>query len=213
MVGKSNNFPAAPPIYACINVYDDAGWLERCLWSLDGKVEAIIVVDGAYAGFPHEIPYSTDGTIELAKEVADIVITRKSAWPNEIVKRNAYIPHVPNNKWWLRIDADEELQGEFTEPLDGNCYMVMLERTDGSNNPYPVHALFKKHPSSRYHGTHHAVHLNDEILVKSVKPVYPGVKLLHHCQSRDVKRAERKGTYYRESLAPSEREFRSANGL
>lgn len=206
------NLPV-PPIFACINVYDDVEWLVGCLHSLRGKVEGIIVVDGAYVGFPHDKPYSTDGTVEVAKEFADVVVETERAWPNEIIKRNHYLGYVPDGKWWLRIDADEEFAGEFSEPLTEDCYMLALQRTDGSADPYPIHALFRKYADSRYHGTHHAVWHGGECLVKKDAPAYPGVTIRHHCQARDAGRVQRKGEYYRRTLAPSERVFRKANGL
>lgn len=170
--------PGIPPVYACINIYEDAKWLEMCLNSLEGKVKAVIVVDGAYEGFPHETPWSEDGTVELALERADVVVETKRAWPNEVTKRDYYLRYVPDGKWWLRIDADEELKGNFDAPLEGDCMMLMLQRDDGSD-AYPIHALFRKHPDSRYFGTHHSVWRGDDLLIRREDwPVYSGASLI-----------------------------------
>lgn len=200
--------PSTPPVTACINVYNDVGWLEKCLDSLQGKVEATVVVDGAYEGFPHDKPYSTDGTIELARQRADVVVTNTKLWPTEIVKRHHYLGYVREGRWWLRIDADEELVGSFEQPLAGVCYRIMLERTDGVK-PYPIHALFKKGPHSRIFGTHHAVWYRRTLLPKLEDlPVYGGVTLLHHIAERNQGRIEAKGKYYRETYPVVEGEFR-----
>jgi len=207
------NTPPVLPIYACINVFEDAEWLKKCLTSLAGKVAGIIVVDGAYAGFPHEKPWSEDGTVEIAKAIADVTVETMQAWLNEIVKRNQYLKYVPDGAWWLRIDADEELVGDFTEPLQGDCYMLDWQRTDDSDSGCPTYALFRKYPDSEYRGTHHAVWHDGQCIIKGAVPVYKRARLIHHCQERDAARIERKGTYYREVLEPSEREFRKAHGL
>lgn len=197
-----------PPVTACINVFNDVDWLSKCLQSLRGKVKATVVVDGAYEGFPHEKPYSTDGTIELAKEFADVVITKDTAWANEIVKRNHYIRYIQDDEWWMRIDADEELEGEFGEPLEGVCYQIMLHRTDNVL-PYPIHALFRKDSSSRIYGTHHSVWYGRTLLPKLEDlPVYPGVTLIHYNNDRCQERVKAKGIYYRNALRESERAFR-----
>jgi len=190
-------------------VFNDAGWLEKCLKSLQGKVKAIVVVDGAYEGFPHERPYSTDGTIELAREFADVVVTNNTAWESETIKRHHYIRYVPENEWWLRIDADEELEGYIPEGLEGVCYRIMLKRAGSSVPEYPIHALFRRGPHSRIYGTHHSVWWYRTLLPKLEDwPILPGCRLLHHQNARDTARTKAKGVYYRTALLDTEKDFR-----
>lgn len=197
-----------PPVTACINVFNDVEWLEKCAASLQGKVKAIVVVDGAYEGFPHDKPYSTDGTIELARQFADIVVTKDTAWESETVKRNHYVKYVPKNEWWLRIDADEEFRGNIPPDLQGVCYRIELQRTEDPIG-YPIHALFKKGAHSRIYGTHHSVWWYRSLLPKLEDlPVLSGCKLVHHAAERDVERVKQKSAYYRNALRESEREFR-----
>lgn len=197
-------------------MYQDAKWLEQCLRSLcepTPKVDSIVVVDGAYEGFPHEQPYSTDGTLELAEQYADVVVRTKHAWKNEIVKRNYYIQFVPDNAWWLRIDADEELVGDFRtfrpEPDQLAGYM-RIKRVD-MDDSFPVMCLYKKGETSRYYGTHHSVWYEDKLLPKletNEVPVYQGAMLLHYTNLRSVERRDARGIYHREALQPQEAAFR-----
>lgn len=206
-VGMNAN-PAQPPVIACINVFQDAEWLERCIASLEGKVAAIVVADGAYEGFPCDKPWSTDGTLDIAKEHADVVIQKGTPWASETAKRNHYVEYVPEGAWWLRIDADEEFTGDFREPFEGVCMRIMLERTDNVQ-PYPIHALFKKGRHSRYFGTHHSVWWGRTLLVKLEDlPVYPGIRLLHHHSERSRERQLAKGRGYYPVLKEVEGGFR-----
>jgi len=208
MGGGNNLPPSTPPVTACVNVYNDVEWLRKCLTSLQGKVRATVVVDGAYQGFPHEKPYSTDGTIELAREFADIVVTRESAWESETVKRNHYIQYVPEGEWWLRIDADEELEGEIPAELEGVCYRIELRRT-GTSVHYPIHALFKRGKHSRIYGTHHSVWWYRTLLPKLEDiQVLPGCKIQHHGMERCKERTKAKSAYYKGALRSTERDFR-----
>lgn len=198
-----------PPVTACINVFQDAAWLERCIASLEGKVKAIVVVDGAYEKFPHEKPWSTDGTLDIAKAKADVVVTRQTVWPTETDKRNHYIRYVPEGEWWLRIDADEELVGSFYTPFEGVCHQLMLDRTDGAQS-YPIHALFRRGGHSRYYGCHHAVWYGQTLLTKDEGvPVYPGVRLLHHHSERSRERQLAKGKGYYPVIKEIECGFRA----
>lgn len=209
--------PLVPPITACLNVYQEAKWLERCLRSLlepYRKVECIVVVDGAYAGFPHECPRSTDGTLEIAERFADIVVSKDTAWENEVIKRNFYVQFVPEGHWWLRIDGDEILKGDFSQFTPEPSDFAFCLNTAPSNgiNPYPIHALYRKEATSRYYGTHHAVWFDRTLVPKLEEgrecPLFSGASLPHFRSERDKERVEAKGEYYKNSLQESEREFR-----
>ncbi len=203
-----------PPsrIFACLNVFEEGRTIERCLKSLVGKVEKIIVIDGAYKEFPHEKPYSTDGTIETARQYADVIVTANEPWENEIVKRNFYLRFVPVGTYWLRIDGDETLEGEFPKDMTEDAYMMLLYRTD-KVGPYPIHAVFKRTEHSYYYGTNHAVHNGNKLLVKENATILGRAALRHHIQdSRSDERIARKGEYYK-WLNQAESGFRSANRL
>ena len=93
-------------LIACFNIYNEAAVLEEALQAVKGKVDKIIVVDGAYEKFPHQIPYSTDGSIEIAVRYADELISPRKAWKSEIEKRNAYLIGKPGDVY-LTLDGHE----------------------------------------------------------------------------------------------------------
>lgn len=89
-------------ISACLVVHNEEKYIERCLESISGAVDEIIVVhDGE----------CTDKTLEICKEYTDKIFVRNYVGVAE--------PHRPfsfgqaSGEWILRIDADEYLSPEL----------------------------------------------------------------------------------------------------
>lgn len=193
-------------IYGCVIVYNDAGFLEGSLQSLKGKVDRIVVVDGAYAKFPHEIAYSTDKSLEIARKLADIVIETKNPWATEQQKRNSYLLASPGDYYFV-LDADEKLEGDLSslseEPFG---YEVTIERGD-----FPLMTIFRcfKHQRGlHYYGTHHALWLDGVLLNNQEKQTLSSGRIIHLTDQRTRERVMEKGIYYRD-LLEAERSFRS----
>lgn len=227
-------------IIGAVNAYQDAALLARCLPALRRVVDLLIVVDGVYAGFPayDARPYSTDGTLDVAADLADVVVLPpfgasglRAPWPTEIAKRCAYLMG-QRDDYYLVVDADEVVEVldadgrvnpsgrvDVAELVERDDWLVMLARDADATDPYPIHRLFRHRDGIRYHGAHHAVHLGEHIVHprglerEAPDSVFPRLRLRHLWNQRDADRVERKGVYYREILTPSEREFRAANGL
>ncbi|MFA7099951.1 MAG: glycosyltransferase family 2 protein [Eubacteriales bacterium] len=86
-----------PFISACMMVKDEAANLQRCLSSLTGLVDEIIVVDTG----------STDETVKIAESFNAKVYHHP--WANDFSKhRNQSILYA-NGEWILIVDADEEV--------------------------------------------------------------------------------------------------------
>ncbi|MEN6431072.1 MAG: hypothetical protein ABFC80_09580, partial [Coriobacteriales bacterium] len=68
-----------------ISAYQEARMLPMALGCLPDC--RVIVVDGAYQAFPHETPYSDDGTLEIARAWGAEVVEVSTAWPDQIAKR------------------------------------------------------------------------------------------------------------------------------
>lgn len=83
-------------ISACLVVYNEESVIERCLESIVGLVDEIIVV--------HDGP-CTDRTLEIAKKFTDKVFVRKHVGIMEAHLVFAF-KHAAGD-WLLRIDADE----------------------------------------------------------------------------------------------------------
>jgi glycosyltransferase involved in cell wall biosynthesis/Tfp pilus assembly protein PilF len=87
----------APTISACLIVKDEEANLPRCLASLQGKVDQIVVVDTG----------STDRTVELAEKQGAKVF--HFAWCDDFSAARNESLRLATGDWLLWIDADEEL--------------------------------------------------------------------------------------------------------
>ena len=108
---------------ACYSIYNNAPTLRESLESIVPYVEKVVAIDGAYEQFPHELPYSTDGTKEIFFEVCGnkvnwVWVGCNKAWPTQILKKNHWFKHIPVGKWWIQIDGDEIITGKVKEAFD-----------------------------------------------------------------------------------------------
>lgn len=85
---------------ASMIVKDEAVWLRRCLLSLDGVVDRVVIYDSG----------STDGSQDLARALGAEVV--EGPWPQHFgVARNRALDLVEgHSEWVLWIDADEDVQ-------------------------------------------------------------------------------------------------------
>lgn len=90
-----------PFISACMIMKDEIDNIERCLASLSGVVDEVVIYDTG----------STDGSIEKAREMGAIVL--EGYWDDDFARaRNAALDAC-NGEWILAIDADEEYTGDI----------------------------------------------------------------------------------------------------
>jgi glycosyltransferase involved in cell wall biosynthesis len=200
----------------CIIFYDEKDFIEACIEHLIDKVDRIVAVDGAYKKFPHDQPFSTDGTLEIINELQAKypgrieVIENDKAWDNEVDKRNAYLVG-QDGDYYIAIDCDEMAEGTFEGIESKDDWQLELFRMDGVH-PYLVYRIFKHRPGIRYFGCHNAICLYDRLLNHDVKDIWPKAKIKHYLDSRDESRRLAKGEYYR-GLYNDEREFRLEHKL
>lgn len=203
-------------IIACVIFYDEVSLLPECLESLK-SVDEIRMVDGVYADFPHEKPFSTDGSIEVIESYAEkglpiTLIRTEDAWPDEPTKRSAYFSEDPGD-WYFIIDADEravfnETAGASFEDL--RAFLATTESasvtTDvvrpGETDVQKSERFFRHKPGIRYQNTHWNIVADDGPYLDSPVPTtsgieYPGMKLLHVPEQRSSERLARKEEYYR----------------
>lgn len=210
-------------LIAAINVYSDAWTLPRCIESIRRAAPQarVVVVDGAYAAFPHPAgqPESADGTLDIAERLADTVIRcprdadgRPQPWPDEIVKRNAYLVGQPGD-FYLVVDADESVEGRVPVGLFAPAQDVLLQRDDGTPR-YGLLRLFAHAPGIRYEGAHNAIWIEHRLLNQWPRQVAAGFSLRHHYseRGRDVDRIARKGRYY-DALAHAENGWRKTHAM
>ena len=132
-------------------VRDEAERLERCLASVAGFVDEMVLIDTG----------SSDDTIAIAERCGAVV--HQLPWPGDFAPaRNAALQHVRGD-WVLVLDADEVLCDEAKAPLrqlmaDPELLLINLLRLElgAAQAPYSnVSRLFRRHPaiewSRRYH--------------------------------------------------------------
>ena len=190
-------------IRCCINGYNEIFLLESCLQKIRSKVDHITFVDGAYKEFPHKIPWSNDGTLDIAKELCDEVIECTEPWPDEIIKRNQYLTGAPGD-WYFVLDCDEMFVGDIRESaletLTDDVDIRMREKHDSGYIPdRNIYRFFKHREGIHYEKTHHALWLPgiDLPLNKREHDVYPHAYLEHLTKQRPIERNECKGVYIR----------------
>ena len=158
----------AVSLSACLIVRNEAHCLARCLDSLVGVADEIILVDTG----------STDQTVEIARQYTDKIFYH--AWNDHFSEaRNVALAQATGD-WVLIIDADEVVPAETARLIP-----TYLNRPDFQNRPLVLNwrvcsdhhpdlysrGLFPNHHGIRFAGRVHEI------------PVLPGQQLpTYHCQ-------------------------------
>lgn len=137
----------------CMIVKDEAANLPRCLASVQGVVDEIVIVDTG----------STDTTMTIAKEAGAKVY--ELPWPNNFaVARNHALQYVQAD-WILVLDADEALRSDIVPALqqvmqNPHQLVVNLLRQEigATQAPYSLMSrLFRHHPAIKFERPFHEV--------------------------------------------------------
>ena len=152
---KQPSRPAGPTVSACMIVKNEAENLDRCLRSLQGAVDEIIVVDTG----------STDATVSVAHKHKAQVLNFE--WCDDFAAaRNESIRHARSD-WVLWLDADEELVEEHRGDLRRLCarpeqpegYLIschnLSTRSGDVNSVIRQWRLFRNHLGFRFSGRIH----------------------------------------------------------
>lgn len=218
LIGWRDTTICWPNVIACIIVYQEEKMLPGCLQSITGRVGRIVIVDGAYAKFPHVEPWSTDRTLAIARAYgAEIIECPEDengypcAWENQRIKRSAYFVGSEGD-WYFHIDADERLLGRLPEPEEGKHYAFQIVARAGNSGWVP--RLFQHRGHMRYEGSHNAVWSDDRLVhMKGAIKIPPGeCRFLHLAHYRGVERQRQKGAYYAWQK-PAERPYRKSHGI
>lgn len=117
-----------PKVTLCMIVKDEEAHLARCLNSVKGHVDEMVIVDTG----------STDKTIEIAKSFGAKVYHHP--WENSFSKaRNQAMSYV-TTEWMLQLDADEEIDAEDAPKIRDTiksvhdstanlCYLVLTNKS------------------------------------------------------------------------------------
>lgn len=95
-------------ISVIILTYNEELHIQRCLENVQKIAKEVFIIDS----------YSTDRTLEIAKEYGAVILQNK--WENNYAKQlNWGLRHAPiKTKWVLRLDADEYLMPELIDELN-----------------------------------------------------------------------------------------------
>ena len=155
---KANEFGSAVKISLCMIVKDEESMLPRCLKSVQGFVDEIIVVDTG----------STDRTVEIAQQFGAAVYHHP--WKDDFADaRNVSLQYAQGD-WILALDADETLMPDCIPALQAaienpHCLAITLLREEmgAQQNPYSlVCRLFRRHPQIQFQRPFHET-IDDDI--------------------------------------------------
>ena len=140
-------------------VRDEAERLERCLASVAGFVDEMVLLDTG----------SRDATVAIAERWGAAV--HEMVWPGDFAPaRNEALKHVRGD-WVLVLDADELLQEEAKQPLKDlmaqpDLLLINLLRLEQGSRQSPyssVSRLFRRHPAIQWSRPYHSM-VDDSVL-------------------------------------------------
>ncbi len=170
-------------------VRNEEAVLGRCLDSVAGVVDEVIVVDTG----------STDATKEIARDRGATVLDHDFTVTDFAGARNHGLDHA-RGELILVLDADETLA--VWEPPDGKAGYVVTRRNLGPEDVRPLWTdytvrVFPRHPGYRYrHRVHETVH--ESILEAGGRIRTSGTVIDHFMPALEVRRA--KGLRYLDVL-------------
>lgn len=184
-----------------MSVFQEARCLPMSLGCLPDNAE-VHVVDGAYEDYPHAEPYSTDGTLEIAKAWGATVHRFTDAWPDQVTKRTYTLSL---GEIVFVLDADELMLGDFPQLPDGYDVGWVWIRSPIYPAPYPEPRIFRVREGWHYDKRHHWIYDADGELVCAhgvPGPRYRHVQLPtvvdNMRQWRSARRDQEKSAYLRE---------------
>jgi glycosyltransferase involved in cell wall biosynthesis len=146
---------------AVLIVRNEERHLERCLGSLSGLVDEIVVVDTG----------STDASLDIARRHGARLYDLE--WPNDFAAARNWALDRTRADWILYIDADEHvaeprpggLREMLAAPDLAGCYVGL--RALRGYRPYREMRLFRNHPLIRFEGAMH-------------ETIWPGLERYRH---------------------------------
>lgn len=169
-----------PRISLCMIARDEEAFLARCLQSVQGAVDEIVLVDTG----------SRDRTPEIAREHGAVV--RRLRWRNDFAAARNRSLDLAKGEWVLYLDADEELHPEDRQRLRElvavpgvEGYLVRILNFVGRLEDGVVEAslgvrLFRNRREYRFSGTLHE-QIGETILRHAPGSIAAGgVRLLHY---------------------------------
>ena len=140
-----------------MNVYNEADHIAKAIESVHETADEIRVYDGAYEEYPYKVPFSTDGTLEIASRYPKVkVISTTKAYSSQIVKRSRMFEDAQEGDYFFKLDGDEyvinpEIIRSHLNADVGWCWVL----SDLYEQPYMTARIFRYQPGLHYAGRHH----------------------------------------------------------
>ncbi len=166
-----------PKVSLCMIVKDEEDVIARCLESLKGHVDEMVIVDTG----------STDKTVEICKSYGAKVYHHP--WEESFsVARNQAMAHV-TTEWIIQLDADEEMDAESAPKIRD---VVRSAHNSTTNLCYVV--LVNKRPESKEFlslintgkimrmgvGTHYKNRIHNRLVCENHDVRLTGLKIYHY---------------------------------
>lgn len=169
----SEKIKQSKKITLCMIVKDEEKNIERCLNSVKGIVDEIIIVDTG----------SIDNTVELCKKYDAKIFYYQ--WNNDFAAARNYSLDQATGDWILVLDADEELSDSSKLVLKEflinetkyNCYRVSIKNLDESGNvsfENKMVRLLKNNEGIKYYGKIH------EYVIAEASELSQQLYIFHH---------------------------------
>ena len=126
-----------PKVSLCMIVKDEEAVIARCLESLKGHVDEMVIVDTG----------STDKTVEICESYGAKIYHHP--WEGSFsVARNQAMSHV-TTEWLIQLDADEEMDADSApkirdivrsshNSMTNICYLVLISKRAGSKDIFSM---------------------------------------------------------------------------
>lgn len=181
-------------MHCIIKIYNDVQFIAAAVESIKEYVDSIIVADGAYKAYytsfkefnPQAKEWSTDGSIEVIKALTGLPDMKflkvpKGGWLNQVVKMNRMIDAVPEDNWFVDLNADEMLVGKvpegFKEIEESGCVAGRVPLVNLGCDIDRLHyfwhpRLWKRTKGLHFAGTHWQLRDYADRLVETDYPIW-----------------------------------------
>lgn len=191
-------------LIAGIIAYNEEELLPRCLESIKGKVDRIILVEGRIDAFPGDAVRSSDKTLQIANDYGCEIVTNQIPWANEAFMRSQYLLGNPDD-WYITIDADEKCMtplpsiADFPAGVDALAIKVVM-----IGAPVSVWRprFFRHKGIMEYRQIHDALFSDGKLISRPAgTPQLSSVWFAHYQMNRSKLRRNQKSQYYKTGYA------------
>lgn len=161
-------------IHVCLNIFNEIQFIDRVIKAV-ADFDRIVIIDGAYEGYPTKSYASADGTIQVVRRLRKkyrniMLVEAESFWPiirngETESKYRTFLPMVPNSQYFMRLAGDEVFDGDVRElkrhikatgelPFYQIPFYHVLPDGETKNTPWWTPNVIKKTPTVKVTSRH-----------------------------------------------------------